>query len=73
MAKKKEEKVSLIKPTPSKVGLVNRADYNVVITFTNGNSLILAPKQKTNKEFIKSDLLSANGKPILTSTEVLIF
>ena len=49
---------------PNKVGLVNRKDCNVVVTFTDGNSIVLAPKQRTGKEYLKESIKSVNGRSL---------
>ena len=58
---------------PNKIGLVNRKDCNIVVTLTDGNSTVLAPKQRTDKEFLRERIKSVNGKPLsLATNEVMI-
>lgn len=58
----------------NKVGLVNRTDHSIVVKFKDGNSMMLFPKQKTSREFIKDNIVSVNGKSLKNATmEVLVF
>ena len=66
----------IVKPAiiePSRVGLVNRKDCNVVVTFVDGNSIVLAPKQRTGKEYLKESIKSVNGRSLaLAGNDVMV-